>query len=145
MDKFIVVKNKEKISAQINRKPNGFQIKPKNNIDYEGIKVNNMTIIKPTFVEKILKRKIKNKLDLYLKFLIQLLDEDDDPSKIAMALNDVERYKSIVRNNYRQYLDRLYYNLLMKKIEVIENELKAKIMYQAMLNDEYEQNIGKSR
>ena len=109
----------------------GFKIKPLNNIQYDGVKVNKLLIIKPSFVEKVLKRKKKRKLELYLEFVINILESEDgnNGDKIAIALNDLTRYKSIVKNNYRIYLDDLYYQLLMKKMDVIEKELKVRKMY----------------
>lgn len=113
------------------KKLRGFKIKPLNNIQYDGVKVNKLLIIKPSFVEKVLKRKTKRKLELYLEFVINILESEDgnNGDKIAIALNDLTRYKSIVKNNYRIYLDDLYYQLLMKKMDVIEKELKVRKMY----------------
>lgn len=107
----------------------GFKFKPKNKISYNGIKVDEMIIINPSFVEKILKRKVKRKLDSYLKFLISILEDDnDDPTSLRNALNDLEKYKRTVINKYRDYLDKNYIDLLLKKINVLEKELKAKLI-----------------
>ena len=106
-----------------------------------------MLIIKPSFVEKVLKRKTKRKLEKYLEFIINILDSDDsnNSGKIEIALNDLTRYKSIIKNNYRIYLDNLYYELLMKKIDVIEKELKVRKMYLDMSYQEEYQVEEKSR
>ena len=159
--KYSVNKNKTYQNALIEpKKIRGYKVNPKNNVTYEGVKVDEMIIINPSFVEKILRRKNKKKLEEYLEFIIDMLDNEDgtdtNPGKISMVLNDLERYKSIVKNNYRIYLDKLYYDLLMKKINVIEKELKIKKMYlemtyQAMQQDgysneqEYEEKSRKSR
>jgi len=132
------------------KKLRGFKIKPLNNIQYDGVKVNKLLIIKPSFVEKVLKRKTKRKLELYLEFVINILESEDgnNGDKIAMALNDLTRYKSIVKNNYRIYLDDLYYKLLMKKMDVIEKELRVRKMYLDMTyQNEYhtEEKSRKSR
>lgn len=144
-----VDKQKNKKEAQIDiKKIRGFKVKPLNNVKYDGVKVNKLLIIKPSFVEKVLKRKTKRKLELYLEFIINMLEsEDDDAGKINLALNDLIRYKSIIKNNYRIYLDKLYYELLMKKIDVIEKELKVRKMYLDMTYNEYqvEEKSRKSR
>ena len=54
-------------------KINGYKIKPKNSFDYKNIKVNSMIIIKPSFIEKILKKKIKRKLKQLSILNIELL------------------------------------------------------------------------
>lgn len=113
------------------KKMRGFKVKPLNNVNYDGVKVDKLLIIKPSFVEKVLKRKTKRKLEMYLEFIINILESEDgnDSGKINIALNDLNRYKSIIKNNYRVYLDKLYYDTLMKKIDVIEKELKVRKMY----------------
>ncbi|MEG0826074.1 MAG: hypothetical protein RR404_01250 [Bacilli bacterium] len=147
MNKFTIVKKTNEQTAQIDsKKMQGFNIKPLNKVDYEGVKVNQMLIIKPSFIEKILKRKIKRKLEVYLQFIISMLDDSDtDAGKIEIALNDITRYKSIIKNNYRVYLDELYFELLIKKIDVIENELKVKAQYLIMTAQDIYEKKGKSR
>ena len=44
-------------------------------------------------------------------------------------LEGLVRYKGIVENKYRRYLDERYANMLIKKIEILEQELKTKIIY----------------
>ena len=127
-----VSKSSKETKALIDtKKMRGFKVKPLNNVNYDGVKVDKLLIIKPSFVEKVLKRKTKRKLEMYLEFIINNLESEDgnDSGKINIALNDLNRYKSIIKNNYRVYLDKLYYDTLMKKIDVIEKELKVRKMY----------------
>ena len=120
--------NKEIIYIDYN-KLDGFRIKPQNKVQYEGIEVNKMIIIKQSFIEKMLKKKIKRKLDAYLQYIISLIENnaDDDPSNLRGVLDDVERYKSLIKNNYQRYLEDKYCELLLKKIALLEQELKNKI------------------
>lgn len=108
----------------------GFGVSPKNNIKYDGIIVNKMVIIKPSMIEKILKRKIKRKLDLYLKLIIKFIEDDDSSSESTLmeALNDLSKYKSIVEYKYRKYLDDKYFRILSKKIQMLEYELKSRLI-----------------
>lgn len=108
-------------------KINGYKFSPKNSYPYEGIKVNEMIIIKPSLIEKIIKRKIKNRLEFYLKIIIDNLDdESDDDTRIA--LDDLARYKKVIKERYSIYLDEKYMALLNKKINVIERELKNNLL-----------------
>ena len=108
----------------------GFKFKPVNKGD-NTISVNQMVIISPTFIEKVLTRKTKRKLELYLEFIVKLLDEDDDTdiTGLRSALNDITRYKDIVMHKYRVYLEQKYYELFMKKLSLLEYELKMKILH----------------
>lgn len=122
-------KNKEIVYINYDVK-DGFKFKPKNKVKYSGVKVNEMVIINPSFIEKVLKRKVKNKLDKYLQVLIALLEsEDEDPTSLRHALNDLEKYRRTVINKYRIYLDKKYVDLLLKKLDVIERELKEKLFF----------------
>ena len=109
----------------------GFKFNPKNQVEYDGIMVNEMVLINPSFIENVLKRKTKKKLELYLRFIISLIDNESNASSddLREALNGLVRYKGIVENKYRRYLDERYINVLLKKIDLLEQELKMKIIY----------------
>jgi hypothetical protein len=130
---YLLVKdNYEKGLININyAKLDGFKFNPKNQVEYEGIMVNEMVIINPSFIENVLKRKTKKKLELYLKFIISLIDDESSATSddLREALNGLVRYKSIVENKYRRYLEERYMNVLLKKIDLLEQELKNKILY----------------
>lgn len=114
----------------------GYKINPKNNYNYNGIKVNEMIIIKPSLIEKIIKRKVHNRLDYYLKLIIANLDGDDSDDDTRIALDDLQRYKKIINNKYSLYLDEKYMTLLNKKIDVFERELKNNLLYKNLANNE---------
>ena len=99
-------------------------------------------------IEKVLKRKIRKKLDLYLKLIINFLDDDDSssPGALSETLNDLSRYKNIVLYKYRKYLDEKYFKILLKKIELLEYELNYKLMNINMnLYDLYEEEKTSNR
>lgn len=105
----------------------GYKITPKKSIPY-GITVNELIIVKPNLVEKIIKRKIKSKLDHYLNLIINGLDgQDDDDGRIA--LDDIQRYRLFVKDKYGPFLDEKYLGLLNKKFDVLQRELKSIFIY----------------
>ena len=105
-------------------KNNGYKINPKNNVPYDGVKVNEMIVIKPDMIQKIIKRKIKNKLDYYLNYLIS----DEDDSDTRKALDDLQRYRLFVSKKYYIFLDGKYITLLNNKFDILERNLKSKII-----------------
>ena len=131
---FLLVKNSKldkKSNLEIS-KLDGFMFTPKNRVNYDGVTVKKLVMINPSFTEDILKRKIKNRLEIYLRFIVSIINEDDDDTDITdlrAALNDLTRYKAIIRNKYLLYLDKRYAAMLLKKIEILEQELKNKIIY----------------
>ena len=108
----------------------GYDITPRNRFSYDGIQVNKLIIIKTTFIEKLLRKKIKKKLESYLQHVIDLLDDDDDANDgvLSEVLNDLTRYKDILEYKYRQHLNQEYVSLMIKKINILEYELKLKLM-----------------
>lgn len=106
----------------------GYKFKPQNKTSK--IKVNSLLIVKPSFIEKILKKKVKRKLDFYLQYMISLVDDDnnEDSGGLNEVLNELNRYKTIVEYKYSKYLENKYIDLLLKKISILERELKMKII-----------------
>lgn len=123
-------------------KINGFKISPKNKIDYSGIEVNSMLIVKPSLIEKVLKRKNKIKLNKYLDYITE---ESEDDGSLREALNNISRYKDIIEYKYRKYLDDKYINLLNKKVDLLERKIKTKLIYKEMEFEPLEEKKGKSR
>lgn len=142
----LVKKNKFQKIKKINlKKLKGFSFKPKNKSLKNGVQVNKLVIINPSFTETILKKKIKNRLELYLRFIISLLDEDDDTdiTDLRAALNDLTRYRQIIEKKYMLYLDKKYAEMLFKKIDMLEEELKMKIV--SFEPKEKEEEVRRSR
>lgn len=125
--------NGNKISMDIKGNP-GYCFTPKHNISYDGVSVNKMFLMNPSFIQKVLKKKAKRKIDLYIQYMIKLLEDEGNDENgstdLRSALNDLQRYRYIVYNNYQKYLDQKYIDLLFKKIALLEHELKMKIIYQ---------------
>ncbi len=129
------------------KKLTGYNVTPKNTVDYDGIEVNKLVIIKQSFIEKLLKKKIKRKLDLYLQIIADMIDDDtsSDDTALRETLNELTRYKDIVRSKYEKYLDERYIRLLYQKIEALEYELSSKLttrmMYRSLYNQIYQDQI----
>ena len=121
----------------------GFKIKPQNKISYEGVEVGHLTLVEPELIKKVLKRKTKRKLNAYLSFLLTAIDdEDSDGEALELVIEDAIRYKSIIVNKYSKFLDRNYINTLLRKVNMVEKELKAKLLE---LYKEEELQIGRKR
>ncbi len=134
----------DKISCNICEiQNNGFKIKPKNNIKYEGIVVSELTIIHPLLIENVLKRKTKRKLNAYLGFLIESLEDDDTSGdEFALILEDTIKYRMIIIQKYAKFLNKEYIKELLLRVNFIEEELKMRIYnYQRGLNS----HLGKGR
>ncbi len=127
-------------------KINGYKFKPKNKSNSK-IKINSLVIIKPSFTTKVLKKKVKKKLDFYLKYMISLIDNETDstPGDLNEVLGELKRYRAIVEYKYSKYLEKKYIELLLKKIDILEHELKMKIIIiqEEMMYEKQENNKSK--
>lgn len=154
-----VIQKEEKGAEKITfsrKKMEGFRVTPHNRVIHPGIAVNSMLLIKPSLIEKLLKKKNQRKLDYYLQYIISLMDNSDgtdDDSVFRTALNDLTRYREIVEYKYRKYLDDKYINLLLKKIDLLEHEIKSRVLYREQMKSyqtyqpiiEENEKTGKSR
>ena len=87
----------------------GFKIKPGNNIPYDGVEVSHLTLVEPELIKKVLIRKTKRKLNIYLNFLMSIIEDDDaDDGALELVIDDAERYKRIIMEKYLVYLDAKY-------------------------------------
>lgn len=124
---------KEKYNGEIvylnYNKLSGYKITPRNIVPYDGVRVNEMIIIKPTLIEKIIKRKIKLKLDSYLKYIISIIDGNNSDDDTRRALDDLQRYRLLIREKYSLYLDEKYLTLLNRKMDILEREFKTNLLY----------------
>lgn len=128
MSKYYVVIKINKISScELKNNISGFRIKPQNSFEY-GLTVGHMNLVDPNLIENVLKRKITKKLNAYLKYLMNVIDDDDsDPEDLSLVINDLNKYKLILMNRYSDFLDPYYVRMLLSKVNFTLDELKHKI------------------
>ena len=147
---YVLIRNKyenSKVDINLNKLTKGFHIHPKNSSEYAGLEVHAMTINSKNFVERIVKKKTGRKLEGYIQYLMTLLDDNNDESGdfIGFVLNDVTRFRGIIKEKYAKYLDEHYIELLLKKLDLLEHELKVKAYYINEKENMYTETRGKSR
>ena len=137
--RYLVVKEKNKKEVMYFEydKLNGFNMSSKNkNIKLrDAINVNKVVIINPTFIEKVINKKINLKIKklIDLIFNIYEIDDEDPAGSLMQALNEVEKFKREMINKYLNYMSKEQVNLLEKKIEILESEVMS---YAYKLNEQ---------
>lgn len=134
-------KNKKEITYFECSKLKGFNMtsKTKNIKLKDAINVNKMVIINPNFIEKLINKKINNKLKKLIDLLINICDSDEDPSGTLMiSLNEIEKFKRELINKYLEYMNKEQIKSLNKKIEILESEVTSRIYYLNEQTEEYE-------
>lgn len=128
---FISKDNKSGEIIYLEYDKNGYKVTPKRKKE-DAIEVNKIVFVSPSLTEKLLKKKIDNKLTklLYELNAINIDNEDDDSSndgRIRDMLKEAERLKINIINNYKKYLGNTYSILSLKKLEIIIEGYRAKL------------------
>ena len=128
---YLLVKNRfNKEVSYINYdREKGFIFNPVNNDD-DSISVNQMVIINPNFISRILTKKTKRKLELYLQYIVELLDEDSD---IAKKINEKELHIAVVKVlNELDSVEKIIIQDLMDSVSMTITAKKLKVSKQAV-------------
>ena len=115
---------------------NGFPMGSKNKVfkinnnNIREIKISSRKLANPLASKKVMKQ--YNKL---IEFLTDaLLDEDDDGETCREALNQIEKFRIIIKNKYRDFLtkqeiEKMSKQLVLLKKELIRKELEIRDSY----------------
>lgn len=129
--RFVVKKEaqEETITYMEYEKLKGFNVKPKESLSIEDmINVNEMIVINPGLIEKLVSKKCKRRLEKIIMMLsIIYEDESCDDGTIELVLDELEKFKSMIRKKYKDYLKKEEYKLYLKKIEILESEARIRI------------------
>lgn len=131
--RFVVTKdeNAQTITYKEYDSLKGYDFKPKNKLSKEDIiNVDEMVIINPSLIEKLISKKCKKTLERILK-LISFIYNDDETGEesVTLALNEIAKFKELLDTKYKEYMKEKEYKLMLKKLEILENEVKLRKLY----------------
>ena len=133
-------KNKNKEIVDLNEAISGFRFIPKKK------KVTNITVVSSELINKIIKIKFdENFKRLVLITKTVLNDDNDDGSGVSAALNEELKIENMIKNRYNKYLTKEKQRLYLKKLALVEKELKIRqvLLYEQFMS--LYENKGKSR
>ncbi len=117
----------------------GFSVKPKSNVSFEDmINVNEMILINPSLIEKLISKKCTRTFDKAVKMLSVVesdSDEDDDDAGYMLVLDELARFKDLLISKYKKYMDEKEFEVTLKKLELLEQEVEHR--KRAILDDFY--------
>lgn len=147
--KFLVIKNKDEKEIKYFEydKVKGYNITPKNNVKFQdAINVNKMILINPSLIEKMIDKKVKRKFNYLINMLSCLYDSDDTSGEgLYLALDEAEKFRMELINKYKKYMKEEKFELIEKKISILEDELKLRIKYLVLEQEKEHSKEGKSR
>ena len=127
-------KSKKKIeNIEIN---DGYDFKPKNKIEKDDLaSISKVVLVEPEFIETIAKKNINKKLNILLKQIAIVLNDETDDEGADYVLGEIDRLASLVMGNYSKYLTKEYKNLIKNKLYMLKEEINLKQMMRAKTVD----------
>lgn len=126
MAKYIIIKDKDD-NRKLYMEPeiNGYKFKPKMNDKY--LKVNDVKVMDEEMIDNILTIKFNKMFKKLLTISLKVINSDDaDEGDTQLALDEVEMVREILLNKYQNFLNQEKETLFLKKLRVIENQLRMK-------------------
>ena len=91
--------------------------------------IKNLEIYDKKLAHPIAVMQVKKKYEKLMKILPDLLISDDDSGEsIRHALNEIERFRQIIKNKYREYLKEKDLKLMSSQLKVLQHEAKSKYL-----------------
>ncbi len=104
----------------------GYTFKPR---DGKGnyIKVNEVKIVDKVMIEKILSMKFDRSFKQLVALALRVInDEDADETAAEIVLDEVELVRQILLERYHKFISQEKEKLFLKKLRIIENEIRVK-------------------
>ena len=123
-----------KISYKLNKKSKYKKLKKmdlKDSYNIKKKKDNAIGVIK-IYDSELTMIAIKKSLNTHFKKLLELViavsEDGDSPDGLLLCLDEAEKFKRELNNKYADFLNKKEKELYLKKLEVIEKELKDKLI-----------------
>lgn len=100
---------------------NAFEFKKKKDI------IGTVKFYDEKVVSVIMKKNLDKKFQKILNLMIET-EDNEEPDGLMLCLNEAEKFKKEINNKYAKLLSNQQKAFNLKKIEVIENDLKKKLM-----------------
>ena len=103
-----------------------YELKPNDNFHSDKmISVNHMFVVNKELIGNIINQKIRRTLEKILK-LLAIIYEDVDPEDdtiLKAASTQIDKFRKNIEEEYKDHIDEKEYDLLMKKLEILDSEL----------------------
>ncbi len=140
MYKIINIKNKYKLVDESLEKVEGFHF-GKKAYKVNGIEIENLIIYSKKLTHNIVRKQVDKKYKKLIALLMELLVSDDDSGdNLREALNQIEKFRQIIKNKYRAHLKKKDLELMSKKLKILKSDIDKKI---DILENEKKETISK--
>lgn len=145
MNYLIIKDDKNKTTSYFEGDFSGYDLAKTKKKVINGINVSKMMIVNQSFIEKVINKKVEKKFKALLELVASVSEGDEDPSSAMMfALNEIEKFRRMIINQYASYMTKKQMELLDKKVKLVENEIKMKMYQYTERIDQKEEELEKS-
>ncbi len=129
----------------------GLDIVPKNKKGESPFEVKKITLVDTKLIKSYIMQIINKKFDKLIKLMNKVLSGEDEDSgeNTQMALDEVQKLKSMLISKYKMHLIDKQYKELLSKIILMEEEFKVRynerIMYQQLMQMNFTEEKGIKR
>ena len=140
MNSFILKNDDEEKKVLLYEEKKSYSFTPKKG--YKRVK--KITVLDKDMVSSILEDKIEKKYNLLIKIIYDLITSDDTTSgDVLTAYTELDRIRNILLYKYNEYIRKEFIDKYLKKLYVLELELKK--VHVMELTEEIEENKSKGR
>ncbi len=151
MSSFLIKKHDEEIDiVKLSINNDGYDFRPR--ITHTDADINKITIFNYSMIDIILSKKIDKNFKRLAAITYDVINSDDDNTSTdaTIALDEIAKLRSIILNKYQKFLEKEKEKKYIKSLRILENELRAKIVYINTLNNieenfEVEEKKGRGR
>ena len=141
MNSYILKNDDKEKKVLLYKEQTGYSFSPKK--EYKRVK--KITVLDADMVSGILEDKIVKAYNRLLKIIYDLIVAGDETTSgdVLVAYTELDRIRNILLYKYNQYLKKEFVDKYMKKLYILELELKK--VHVLELTDEIEEERGKRR
>ncbi len=95
----------------------------------KGSEITHIEICNKKMAYPMVSKKVNKKYQSLIKLLTNLLvDDDDSGDSFREALNQIERFRMMIKNKYRNFLKKEEIEMMSKQLVILQKEAKKRLI-----------------
>lgn len=120
--------NDNKEIVYINYEIKGYGFNPNADSTNNNLKINQIVIINPSLIDKILTIKFKQRYKRILMIVLSIVNSSDaTEGDVVLALDEIAKMRDIILHKYKVFLKKEKEKVFLEQLRGLENSLRAKM------------------